>query len=264
MVFSLSLVLYATRNFNFKNEPQRVTRVPRRPLLGGAAAAGLLGSPKPSFCAEERASTSRVPSYTMLIPLVELKTTIEAWLAEGNATRVDQGLHVLAKGGIFSAKNFYLGVGGKYLQAIQYDDIDKALVRRERERRFSSLVDVDVAIDTALKRGPRPALDEADNALGKFLALCPTTDVDNARRALRAFQEADKDQDGVVTELEFYAQGGLTDVDRIAATWGVWGGAISDHLRPDYSPGFVDLDLGSSPPPPVPDNYRRDIIAMVF
>ena len=229
--------------------PPRATS--RRQVVFGAGAAWLGLSPKASLAG---ASMSRVPSYTMLVPLVELQS---AMMLERDDELSGTMMKELGKGGIFSPKNYYLGIGGKYQQSIAYDDIDKDLVRREKEARFNALVDVDVAIS-------KGQTVDATNALGRFLQSCPKQDVDNAVRCLKAFQSTDFDRNGIITDVEFYSpKSPLTDVDRVAATWGVWGGAISEKLRPSY-PGLVTLDLGDTPPPTVPDNLRGPIISMQF
>lgn len=226
-----------------------VPRLPnRRQVVFGAGTATLGLSPKASFAG---ASMSRSPSYTMLVPLVELLSAME---------RSESGTEMmkdLGKGGIFSPKNYYLGVGGKYQQSIAYDDIDKNLVRQEKEARFNSLVDVDVAVS-------KGNVGDAASALRKFLESCPKQDVSNAQRCLKAFQSTDFDRDGIITDTEFYSPDSpLTDIDRVAATWGVWGGAISENLRPSY-PGLVTLDLGDTPPPTVPEKLKGPIISMQF
>lgn len=200
----------------------------------------------------------------MLIPLVELKQTIDSWIMEGDPERISQGLKQLKKGGLFSAKNYYLGIGGKYLQSVRYDDLDTTLVRREKDARFAALLDVDIAIEAAIKRGPDPALRDASASLARFLDSCPEADVRETIRALDAFRQADADGNGYLNDLEFYSKDSkLTDTDRLAATWGVWSGAIADHLRPTYS-GFVDLDLRSDQIPPVPGKFRAAIASMQF
>ena len=49
--------------------------------------------------------SARMPSWTMLIPIVELDDAVKAWSKRPDTVALD----ALCKGGLLSAKNFYLG-----------------------------------------------------------------------------------------------------------------------------------------------------------
>jgi len=237
----------------------------------------------------ELPSVASAPSWTLLVPLVEFEAVLRSWTAELRSASSEAGasadavrtigarLDALDAGFPLSPKFFYLGVGTKYAQSIKYDDLDGALVARDRDARLRAMVDANVALDRARKRAATAvkaasrapdagaassevaaSLGDAVVAVRGFLDRCPRSDVDAAAGALRTFREADADFDGVVTEAEFYASD-LTEEQRLAAVWGVWGTTFLDNTRPPYD-GIVRFDpLKLSVAPPVPPTMRAAI-----
>ena len=212
------------------------------------------------------------PSWTMIVPVVELDAAVATWTAqatEGAYGPVAQALEQLNKGGILSAKNFYLGIGSKYAATLVYDDFDKGLVEADKQVRVSSMVLAANALDAAKKSlssefpsDSAKSLKAAGDRLGDFLARVPRKDLERARGAIANFYAADANRDGVVDEAEFYKAGVLTQEEQLAATWGVWGTTLyQKDLRP-LTPSTVYLEIRN--PPPIPDALKRAIARSEF
>ena len=213
-----------------------------------------------------------MPSWTMIVPVVELDAAVATWTAqatEGAYGPVAQALEQLNKGGILSAKNFYLGIGSKYAATLVYDDFDKGLVEADKQVRVSSMVLAANALDAAKKSlssefpsDSAKNLKAAGDRLGDFLARVPRKDLERARGAIANFYAADANRDGVVDEAEFYKAGVLTQEEQLAATWGVWGTTLyQKDLRP-LTPSTVYLEIRN--PPPIPDALKRAIARSEF
>ena len=240
-------------------------QLPRRNFLGATAAT--VAAPRIAAAAELEIPSAVAPSWTLLIPIVELDAAVARWTVDVGAkstSSVASALELLNKGGILSSKNFYLGVGTKYATSLVYDDFDKKLVEQDKNARVSDMVLAARALDAARKtlasEFPSSAakdLRAASDQLGDFLARAPRKDVEKARNALASLVAADANGDGQVDDAEFYKAGALSTEEQLAATWGVWGTTLfSKDLRP-ASPDTVLLTIKT--PPPVPDYLKRAI-----
>ncbi|KAK7236153.1 nonsense-mediated decay protein [Aureococcus anophagefferens] len=164
-------------------------QLPRRNFLGATAAT--VAAPRIAAAAELEIPSAVAPSWTLLIPIVELDAAVARWTVDVGAkstSSVASALELLNKGGILSSKNFYLGVGTKYATSLVYDDFDKKLVEQDKNAR-----------------------------LGDFLARAPRKDVEKARNALASLVAADANGDGQVDDAEFYKAGALS-TETLAAT----------------------------------------------
>jgi len=217
---------------------------------------------------ENLPSMVSTPSWTLLMPLIDFRSYLEK-LAKGENIEKIRGAIEKLERGIFSPKFFLLGVGSKYASLIEYDDLDKELIRLDREIRMQALVDANTAIDTAGKKAQNSndlqasiaALNAAVSALTTFLNRCPPNDVERAIRTINALRSADKDRDGKISETEFYAAHDLTQTDRVAVTWGVYGTTLLQKQIPDSV--FLDV-LSFSKPPDVPPELRAAIVKSEF
>ena len=116
------------------------------------AAPSAIGPPTPvsTQAAALEIPSARMPSWTMLVPIVELDNAIASWVsdaAKGSTGTVGVALDALCKGSILSSKNFYLGVGTKYSSSMVYDDFDKRLVEQDKNLRISAMVLASVGAD---------------------------------------------------------------------------------------------------------------------
>ena len=72
---------------------------------------------------------------------------------------------------------------------------------------------------------------------------------------------ADSSKDGVIDDAEFY-KASLSDEERLAATWGVWGTTLySADLRAAVGSQFI---LQIKKPPDVPDELKKVIASSEF
>ena len=104
------------------------------------------------------------------------------------------------------------------------------------------------------------ALDAAAESLGRFLDRCPPADVREAKRLILALRDADTDADGALSQSEF-KDAMLSDLDRIAVVWGVFGTTLAENSRPQY-PDAVSLNVLKLDPdliPSVPDTMKSAI-----
>ena len=169
---------------------------------------------------------------------------------------------------LLSAKNFYLGVGTKYATSIAYDDLDKKLVEDDKNARIGAVVFGGQAIDAARKAlkaddgfAAADALRTASKRFGDFFARVPAADVAKARNALAHLKAADTSKDGVIDDGEFY-KASLSEEERLAATWGVWGTTLySADLRAAVGSQFI---LQIKKPPDVPDELKKVIASSEF
>ena len=215
--------------------------------------------------------SARLPSWTLLIPMIEVDDAVNAWADDarkGFGLSAKAGLEALNKGGLLSAKNFYLGVGTKYSTSIAYDDLDKKLVEDDKNARIGAVVFGGQAIDAARKAlkaddgaAAAEALRTASKRFGDFFARVPAADVAKARNAVAHLKAADTSKDGVIDDAEFY-KASLSDEERLAATWGVWGTTLySADLRAAVGSQFV---LQIKKPPDVPEELKKVIASSEF
>jgi len=215
--------------------------------------------------------SAKLPSWTLLIPMIEVDDAVNAWADDarkGFGLSAKAGLEALNKGGLLSAKNFYLGVGTKYATSIAYDDLDKKLVEDDKNARIGAVVFGGQAIDAARKAlkaddglAAADALRTASKRFGDFFARVPAADVAKARNAVAHLKAADSSKDGVIDDAEFY-KAPLSDEERLAATWGVWGTTLySADLRAAVGSQFV---LQIKKPPDVPEELKKVIASSEF
>ena len=132
--------------------------ISRRTFAGGVALAAPLAVVAPASAApavkagptvdaaappRPELPSARLPSWTLLIPMIEVDDAVNAWADDakkGFGLSAKAGLEALNKGGLLSAKNFYLGVGTKYATSIAYDDLDKKLVEDDKNARIGAVV----------------------------------------------------------------------------------------------------------------------------
>ena len=126
MLFFLALLVVRTRGL------AAVPTTSRR-----AALVGLSGALAQPVFAEEIPSIKETPRWTLLLPLVDLHGALTAWQTD---SKVEEKLGKLTEKGLFSSKNFIYGVGYRYISLIQYDDIDKSLIRKDKDKRMGLLV----------------------------------------------------------------------------------------------------------------------------
>ena len=259
--------------------------ISRRTFAGGALAAPLVVA-SPAFAAPAMKAgptvdaaapprpelpSARLPSWTLLIPMIEVDDAVNAWADDarkGFGLSAKAGLEALNKGGLLSAKNFYLGVGTKYATSIAYDDLDKKLVEDDKNARIGAVVFGGQAIDAARKAlknddglAASEALRTASKRFGDFFARVPAADVAKARNAVAHLKAADASKDGVIDDSEFYAAP-LSAEERLAATWGVWGTTLySADLRAAVGSQFV---LQIKKPPDVPEELKKVIASSEF
>ena len=67
---------------------------------------------------------------------------------------------------------------------------------------------------------------------------------------------------GVIGDAEFYAEGALTEEERVASTWGVWGSTIYSKMRPVRSGLGPTLALTGQPK--LPQQFRNDVARADF
>ena len=215
--------------------------------------------------------SARLPSWTLLIPIIEIDDAVNAWADDarkGFGLSAKAGVEALNKGGLLSAKNFYLGVGTKYATSIAYDDLDKKLVEDDKNARIGAVVFGGQAIDAARKAlkaddgfAAADALRTASKRFGDFFARVPAADVAKARNAVAHLKAADASKDGVIDDAEFYAAP-LSAEEQLAATWGVWGTTLySADLRAAVGSPFI---LQIKKPPDVPDELKKVIASSEF
>jgi len=236
----------------------------RRLLAATTTGAVLLLQPQQRCHGVEIPSIAAVPSWTLLLPVVDLENALLEWSVKPNEEDVREPLAALQNKGLFSSKNFIMGVGARYVNLIKYDDIDAELVRSDRDARFNGLLACSTSIDAAANANAddvsKKALGTAAAALGQFLERCPAKDVAEAKRLLAALRAADLDGDGALSEREF-ADAALNDLDRIAVVWGVFGTTLVENMRPRYD-AAVSLDvLKLSSLPQVPNDFKA-LVAM--
>ena len=259
--------------------------ISRRTFAGGALAAPLVVTSPASAAPALKAGptvdaaapprpelpSARLPSWPLLIPMIEVDDAVNAWADDarkGFGLSAKAGLEALNKGGLLSAKNFYLGVGTKYATAIAYDDLDKKLVEDDKNARIGAVVFGGQAIDAARKAlkaddgfAAAEALRTASKRFGDFFARVPAADVAKARNAVAHLKAADSSKDGVIDDAEFY-KASLSDEERLAATWGVWGTTLySADLRAAVGSQFV---LQIKKPPDVPEELKKVIASSEF
>ena len=215
--------------------------------------------------------SAKLPSWTLLIPMIEIDDAVNAWADDarkGFGLSAKAGIEALNKGGLLSAKNFYLGVGTKYATSIAYDDLDKKLVEDDKNTRIGAVVFGGQAIDAARKAlkaddgfAAAEALRTASKRFGDFFARVPAADVARARNAVAHLKAADASKDGVIDDAEFY-KASLSDEEQLAATWGVWGTTLySADLRAAVGSQFI---LQIKKPPDVPDELKKVIASSEF
>jgi hypothetical protein len=214
--------------------------------------------------------SATLPSWTMLIPMIEADDAVKAWTTDaqkGFGFTAKAGLEAFTKGGLLSAKNFYLGVGTKYATSIAYDDFDKKLVEEDKNARIGAVVFGGQAIDAARKASKvddgaaaAEALKVASSRFGEFFARVPAADIERARNAIVHLKAAYTSKDGIINDDEFYAAP-LSEEERLAATWGVWGTTLySEDLRSAVGSSFVLRTKA----PEVPDRLKKVIASSEF
>lgn len=214
--------------------------------------------------------SATLPSWTMLIPMIEADDAVKAWTTDaqkGFGFTAKAGLEAFTKGGLLSAKNFYLGVGTKYATSIAYDDFDKKLVEEDKNARIGAVVFGGQAIDAARKASKvddgaaaAEALKVASSRFGEFFARVPAADIERARNAIVHLKAAYTSKDGIINDDEFYAAP-LSEEERLAATWGVWGTTLySEDLRAAVGSSFVLRTKA----PEVPDRLKKVIASSEF
>jgi len=226
------------------------------PIAAALAPARAAAADAPPMPAE--IPSARMPSWTMLIPIVELDDAVKAWSKRPDTVALD----ALCKGGLLSAKNFYLGVGTKYTQSIIYDDFDKKLIDQDKNARIGAIVVAGQALDAARKAlqkedaaGALLAFGDAGNRLRDFLARVPPSDIERARAAVAHVAAADTNKDNIIRDDEFYKAGALSVDEKIAATWGVWGTTLyAQDLRIAIGSPFI---LKIVTPPTMPDELKQ-------
>ena len=196
--------------------------------------------------------------------MIEVDDAVNAWADDarkGFGLSAKAGLEALNKGGLLSAKNFYLGVGTKYASSI-------AFVEDDKNARIGAVVFGGQAIDAARKAlkaddgfAAAEALRTASKRFGDFFARVPPADISKARNAVAHLKAADASKDGVIDDAEFY-KAPLSDEERLAATWGVWGTTLySADLRAAVGSQFV---LQIKKPPDVPEELKKVIASSEF
>ena len=284
LVLRVALLLVLPACQALRRSPAPV--ISRRTFAGGVALAAPLAVVAPASAApavkagptvdaaappRPELPSARLPSWTLLIPMIEVDDAVNAWADDarkGFGLSAKAGLEALNKGGLLSAKNFYLGVGTKYATSIAYDDLDRKLVEDDKNARIGAVVFGGQAIDTARKAlknddglAASEALRTASKRFGDFFARVPAADVAKARNAVAHLKAADASKDGVIDDSEFYAAP-LSAEERLAATWGVWGTTLySADLRAAVGSPFV---LQIKKPPDVPEELKKVIASSEF
>jgi len=211
------MVLWATRG--------QAAAISRRACLASGYAAVAFVSRPQAVHATTTARISAWPAIEYLEPIYELKLSLGT-LATAAEQRdrwpaLKKRLDKFFSGGPISERNYYAGVALQYVEQIRYDDLDEFVKQDKRERR--SAMEETLGAMEALKRslaGAAPDADEvastttsAQQAVERWFALVPPTDVQRVATLYRAVRSADVDRDGRLSESELAA---LSEADRSA------------------------------------------------
>jgi hypothetical protein len=184
------------------------------------------------------ASSARVatwPSIEYLEPLYELKLSVQA-LAQATASSdmskfgmVQQRLEKLFSGGIFSERNYYIGLGATYMEQIRYDKNElKEYIQLDKEARFQAMEDTMNSLQdllNALKKSSsanenaaavvvevQQCANGAKVSLDRWFALVPADDVSRAGQLFLNTRTADVNRNGKLEPDELAT---LSEDDRI-------------------------------------------------
>jgi hypothetical protein len=185
------------------------------------------------------ASSARVatwPSIEYLEPLYELKLSVQALaqaVASSDTTKfgmVQQRLEKLFSGGIFSERNYYIGLGATYMEQIKYDKNElKEYIQLDKEARFQAMEDTMNNLQdllNALKKNSAAANENAaavvvevqqcangaKASLDRWFALVPADDVSRAGQLFLNTRTADVNRNGKLEPDEWAT---LSEDDRI-------------------------------------------------
>jgi hypothetical protein len=187
------------------------------------------------------ASSARVetwPSIEYLEPLYELKLSVQALVQAATDTSkfglVQQRLEKWFSGGIFSERNYYIGLGATYMEKIKYDKNElREYIQLDKEARFQAMEDTMNNLQdllNALKKYSNEKINDADDSavvvvlevqqcangakasLDRWFALIPADDVSRAGQLFLNTRTADVNRNGKLEPDELAT---LSEDDRI-------------------------------------------------
>jgi len=199
--------------------------VSRRSILSIGAAAVLpflAANPRPSFAIAGGAAVSAArveswPGIQSLEPLYEFKLSVDAIVVgvqdPNNWKFIQKRLDKFFKGFIINEKNYYIGVGSKYMNEIQYDKGELPnYVALDKEARFEALENTMKNLESlklALADSGNNNADTVEDlakssqsSLQLFFAMIPDQDVKAVEELFVHVQKADINGDGRLSDDE--------------------------------------------------------------
>jgi len=206
------------------NEKQRS----RRELLWETASLASIGQmlvANPSV-ASSQARVSEWPGLEFLEPVYELKLSVDALnKASSDTTKypfLKQRMEQFFKGGIFSERNYYAGLGVQYQGKIVYEKNElNEYIKLDKAARFNSMENTLESLKELLEelRKDQPSPEEviqsasqAKMSLDQWFALVPPMDVERARQIFTAANKADVNHNGQVEDNELET---MSEEDRV-------------------------------------------------
>ena len=161
---------------------------------------------------------SAAPPLEYLEPVYELKLSLDALAAvvsENDPARWPALKKRLQRfcGGPLSEQYYYTGLSARYVEQVQYNDLDQFVAedRRARQQAFAQIIEAMRAMKDGLEAATPDAAQllasarGAQQGMARWLSYVPADDVRRVEALLGAVRRADTDRDGRLSAGELGA-----------------------------------------------------------